>query len=328
MYIQLKVHAHHRLPRHRHAIYIYSHLHIYIHTCSHFGSSKMGSGCTCSRQAATELPVIGRHYLTPLPDDWEYIWPKLRSYPVPTPLPAVRLEDPENYPFQSRVYEFGEYDRRRGLRDNVYPEYCCLCEDRMDYYVPWGVCGECTGKVWRALLDQFSEAAWTIMDFLEPVPAYQCPECDPDWLGWYCYNCGHTCTGYKNQFAKADAWFLQLYQNLAEPMPTEEQEEVRDMNHPLWGLSMSSDDNQKRLTHKHYLNLGNFESLWVRHKHELGEASVSRTMLWHCWNERWKMFMPFRGIGQGKHCRQPQRKRRRLWQRVSRNTLTRRRQTT
>ena len=328
MYIQLKVHAHHRLPCHRHAIYIYSHLHIYIHTCSHFGSSKMGSSCTCSRQAATELPVIGRHYLTPLPLDWKYIWPKLTSYPVPTPLPAVRLEDPENYPFQSRVYEFGEYDRRRGLRDNVYPEYCCLCEDRMDYYVPWGVCGECTGKVWRALLDQFSEAAWTIMDFLEPVPAYQCPECDPDWLGWYCYNCGHTCTGYKNQFAKADAWFLQLYQNLAEPMPTEEQEEVRDMNHPLWGLSMSSDDNQKHLTHKHYLNLGNFESLWVRHKHELGEASVSRTMLWHCWNERWKMFMPFRGIGQGKHCRQPQRKRRRLWQRVSRNTLTRRRQTT
>ena len=86
-------------PQARH-IYIYSHLHIYIHTCSHFGSSKMGSGCTCSRRAATELPVIGRHYLTPLPDVWEYIWPKLRSYPVPTPLPAVRLEDPENYPFQ------------------------------------------------------------------------------------------------------------------------------------------------------------------------------------------------------------------------------------
>ena len=185
-----------------------------MHTCSHFGSSEMGSGCTCSRQCLGysspqegearnpgvdgESPawvepesVAGRHYLTPLSSDWQYIWPNLRSYPNPTPLPGVRLEDPENYPFQSRVYELGEYDRRRGVRDNVYPEYCCLCEDWMDYYVPWGVCDACTGKVWRALLDQFSEAAWTIMDFLEPVPAYQCPECDPDWPGWYCSNCGH-----------------------------------------------------------------------------------------------------------------------------------------
>ena len=32
MYIQLKVHAHHRLPRHRHAIYIYIHIFIYIYT--------------------------------------------------------------------------------------------------------------------------------------------------------------------------------------------------------------------------------------------------------------------------------------------------------
>ena len=38
-------------------IYIFTSSYIYIHTCSHFGSSKMGSSCTCSRRAATELPV-------------------------------------------------------------------------------------------------------------------------------------------------------------------------------------------------------------------------------------------------------------------------------
>ena len=133
----------------------------------------------------------------------------------------------------------------------------------------------------------------TSPDTVDDIMAAQLPKFPSD----------NTCTVSKNQFAKADAWFLQLYQNLAEPMPTEEPEEVKDMNHPLWGLSMSGDDNQKRLACKRSLNLGNFDFLWVCHKHDLGEASVSRTMLWHCWNERWKMFMPFRGIGHGKHCK-------------------------
>ena len=46
------------------------------------------------------------------------------------------------------------------------------------------------------LLNQFSEAALIIIEFLEPVPAEQCTECDPDWLGWYCYNCHHTIRGF------------------------------------------------------------------------------------------------------------------------------------
>ena len=136
------------------------------------------------------------HYLTPVSSVWEYIWPNLRSYPNPTPLPGVRLEDPETYPFQSRVYEFGEYDQRRGLRTNVYPECCCFCDELLDYYVPWGVCGTCLGRFLKALLGRFSEAAWVITKFLEPVPAYQCPKCENGWPGWYCFNCGCETPGF------------------------------------------------------------------------------------------------------------------------------------
>ena len=66
----------------------------------------------------------------------------------------------------------------------------------MDYYVPCGVCRTCTQRAWRRLLNQFSEAALIIIEFLEPVPAEECDECDPDWLGWYCYFCKHTIRGF------------------------------------------------------------------------------------------------------------------------------------
>ena len=142
-------------------------------------------GYSSPQEREEKGPGAGRHYLMPLKGNWEDIWPTLKSYPNPTPLPSMKLEDPETYPFQSRFYELGELGE-----SNVYPERCCLCDDMLDWYVPWGVCGACTCRFWKALLGRFSEAALIIMEFLQPVPAYSCPECEGGWPGWYCFYCG------------------------------------------------------------------------------------------------------------------------------------------
>ena len=147
-------------------------------------------GYSSPQEREEKGPGAGRHYLMPLKGDWEDIWPTLKSYPNPTPLPSMKLEDPETYPFQSRIYELGEFDRGPRPKSNVYPERCCLCDDMLDWYVPWGVCGACTCRFWKALLGRFSEAALIIMEFLQPVPAYSCPECEGGWPGWYCFYCG------------------------------------------------------------------------------------------------------------------------------------------
>ena len=139
------------------------------------------------------MAPVGCHYLCRFP--W-YLWP--RAYPDLDILPLERLEDPEEYPFQGRVFHHA------GIISNAFPAHCCLCGDVMDYYIPCGICRTCTQRAWRKLLNQFSEAALIIIEFLEPVPAEPCEECHPDWLGWYCCFCEHTIRGFPVENVRTD----------------------------------------------------------------------------------------------------------------------------
>ena len=143
------------------------------------------SHCRRRRRDRRSLTApVGCHYLARFP--WD-LWPK--AYPDLEILLLERLEDPEIYPFQGRVFEHD------GGRSNTFPVCCCLCEDVMDYHVSCGVCRACTQRAWRKR-NQFSEAAVIIIGFLEPVPAEACEECHPDWLGWYCCFCEYTIRGF------------------------------------------------------------------------------------------------------------------------------------
>ena len=142
------------------------------------------------------MAPVGCHYLCRFP--W-YLWP--RAYPDLDILPLERLEDPEEYPFQGRVFDHD------GIRSNAFPAHCCLCGDVMDYYIPCGVCRTCTQRAWRRLLNQFSEAALIIIGFLEPVLAEACVECHPDWLAWYCCFCEHTIRDFPVENVRTDGDF-------------------------------------------------------------------------------------------------------------------------
>ena len=118
------------------------------------------------------------------------------------------------------------------------------------------------------------------------------------------------------KLAIADAWFLQLYNSISEPLANEPDhddghtelvqfEEVADSNHPLWNLTVgvTVDGKVKRLARKNYLNPGGFESLWALHSAEPVQDQVSKSRLYEAWLT-WKKFMPHRNEGQGKRCRE------------------------
>ena len=77
-------------------------------------------------------------------------------------------------------------------------------------------------------------------------------------------------------------------------------------SHPLWNLSIAipmQDASEKRYAPKRYLNPGCFEDLFSMHQASQGDSAVSKSTLNACWNQRWKRFLDFRNIGQGKRCR-------------------------
>ena len=108
------------------------------------------------------------------------------------------------------------------------------------------------------------------------------------------------------QACKADAWFLCMYNDLAEPMAPEDaanEHQGVEPDHPLWNLCQALGNPKDRTTQKRYLNPGCFEDLWAQYSMASGAQGVSKSTLHTAWNLRWKRYMPFRNIGQGKRCR-------------------------
>jgi hypothetical protein len=113
---------------------------------------------------------------------------------------------------------------------------------------------------------------------------------------------------------RADAWFMMLYDSLAEPWATEECANLLDDNletcfhmvepgHPLWIRAEMSLSGSSGAVPKRYLNPGSFEDLWSLYSHANDETKVSKSTLLNSWNVAWKYVMPFRNVGQGKRCK-------------------------
>ena len=109
----------------------------------------------------------------------------------------------------------------------------------------------------------------------------------------------------------ADAWFLQLYTQLADYNPGEQIDLDKDPyeiipvpndDHPLWSQSIAIGDNKKGIVKK-YLNPGKFEDLFSMHQTDLGSQAVSRTTLKKCWIERWSQFLEQRSSNREKRCK-------------------------
>ena len=118
------------------------------------------------------------------------------------------------------------------------------------------------------------------------------------------------------QSAKADSWFLQLYQDLGEPYPTEDAYEeisvdelhelIETPGHPLWSLAVAlpGGDPMKRYAPKRYLNPGRFQNIWGMYEQSVAkDDAVCKTTLFRAWNCSWKNLLKFRNAGQGKRCK-------------------------
>ena len=118
-------------------------------------------------------------------------WHYWRRYPS-MPMKAYRdCYDPETFPCNGRMFEHYLHPRGKWT-SNAYPERCCACDCLMDYYVSWGICRECTVKLWRMLAGQLENKqslVECIFDFMEPTPVDLCIECDDSWHGWQCFIC-------------------------------------------------------------------------------------------------------------------------------------------
>ena len=118
-------------------------------------------------------------------------WHHWRRYPS-LQMKAYRdCYHPEIYPCNGRMFE--HYLNPRGTwTSNAYPEICCICNDVMDYYVSWGICRECTMKLWQTLARRLKyklSLVDRIFAFMEPTPVEICVECDDSWHGWQCPVC-------------------------------------------------------------------------------------------------------------------------------------------
>ena len=118
------------------------------------------------------------------------------------------------------------------------------------------------------------------------------------------------------QRLKADSWFLQHYQDLAESYPTEDpsqeftpedfHELVESPSHPLWTLSVAlpASDGSKRNAPKRWLSPGSFVSLWELYEAQVPKSDqVSKSTFYNVWSLSWSKYMKFRNVGQGKRCR-------------------------
>jgi len=100
---------------------------------------------------------------------------------------------------------------------------------------------------------------------------------------------------------------------LAEPLAVEDlsSEDLRQHDaldsespdHPLWSVSVLAADNTRHVPIR-YLNPGCFEDLYCLYTAEHDDHQrVSKSTLYKAWAERWKKFIRFRNIGQGKRCK-------------------------
>ena len=119
----------------------------------------------------------------------------------------------------------------------------------------------------------------------------------------------------KIEFMKVDAWFLKLYNNLAEPMAdglecttvyVDDPHEVVDSpDHPLWSISLAVPGEAKqRLAPRRYLNPGNIASLFAQYQADSSDptSGCSKATFERCWKQ-WKKYLRFRNIGQGSRCK-------------------------
>ena len=119
----------------------------------------------------------------------------------------------------------------------------------------------------------------------------------------------------KAEFMQADAFFLKLYNNLAEPMAVglecstifvdEPHEVVDSPDHPLWSISLAvPGEPQQRLAPRRFLNPGSIAALYAQFQSEAADKTscCCKSTFERCW-KHWKKYLRFRNIGQGSRCK-------------------------
>ena len=97
----------------------------------------------------------------------------------------------------------------------------------------------------------------------------------------------------------ADAWFLNLYQSLGEPLAEVDPSyidadcvAINDADHPLWSLRIAIISGQ--YARKRYLSPGCFEDLFLMYEAMVPvKEQVSKSTLHRVWRTRWRKFLPF-----------------------------------
>ena len=77
---------------------------------------------------------------------------------------------------------------------------------------------------------------------------------------------------------------------------------IDDADHLLWSLRIAINNGQ--YARKRYLSCNSFEDLFLMYEAmvPVGEQ-VSKSTLSRVWTKRWKKFLAFRNVGQGKGCK-------------------------
>ena len=113
--------------------------------------------------------------------------------------------------------------------------------------------------------------------------------------------------------SKADAWFLTIYETLAQPYADADEgregdqlkdplmEEVVSADHPLYLLAAGADGDRRTVPLRRLPPM-KFEDLWMMHSAECGEDRVSKETLRMCWRNRWSKYMPIREVGTQGRC--------------------------
>ena len=93
----------------------------------------------------------------------------------------------------------------------------------------------------------------------------------------------------RDQYFRADEWFLNLYRRLGEPLAVEdpalideaEHEVITDTTHPLWNMSINvgAMTAGKHIVQKRYLNPGCFEDIWLLYQVDNPADKVSKSTM-------------------------------------------------
>lgn len=110
--------------------------------------------------------------------------------------------------------------------------------------------------------------------------------------------------------SKADAWFMRVYFDLAEPMATEDSgesaflddtsEAVVSRDHPLWRIAAAHGEHGK--VPKKLLNPMGMEEFYALNQLETPDAQVPRATLQRCYIQRWKDVLKPRTQGNCGRC--------------------------